>query len=209
MTGTPSLTTSALHPEAGDAATGDGTTRRCIATGVLDDPSRLVRFVVGPEDTIWPDVRAELPGRGMWVSAARAALEQAIARKAFNRAAKRPVVVPADLVERTELLIAERCRNWLGLAQSAGLVVSGYEKVRARLQAGKVAALVQARDGSPDQRRKVAASAPGIKLVESLDSAELGLALGRQNVIHAALSSGRLADRFLVEALRLAGFRTP
>lgn len=186
-----------------------GNTRRCIATGADLDPLVMVRFVVGPDEAVWPDVKGDLPGRGMWLTPTRAALEQAIARKAFNRAAKRPVRVPDDLVLRTERLLAERCRNWLGLARGAGLVVSGFEKVRERLAGGGVVAVVQARDGSPDQRRKLASAAPGTKLVESLDSAELDLALGRQNVIHAALSSGRLAERFLQEAERLAGFRTP
>jgi predicted RNA-binding protein YlxR (DUF448 family) len=187
----------------------DGRTRRCIASGERLDPALMVRFVVGPDGQVWPDVKGELPGRGLWLRASRAAVDQAVARKAFPRAAKQAVTVPADLADRVEALLAARCQNWLGLAQAAGELVAGYEKVREAIVSGRVAALVQAHDGSAEQRRKLRSGARNLPSIELLTSAELDLALGRQNVIHAALSSGRLAERFLAEASRSAGFREP
>ncbi len=193
------------EPEDGE----DGRTRRCIATGVVQDAELMVRFVTGPDGQVWPDVQAKLPGRGMWVTASRAALAQAMARKAFARAAKQAVVVPADLPDKVEALLVRRCIDWLGLTKGAGQGVSGFDKVKEWLAARRARVLVQARDGSPDQRRKLSTLAREIPVIALLDGAELSLALGRQNVIHAALSSGRLADRFLIEARRLAGFREP
>jgi predicted RNA-binding protein YlxR (DUF448 family) len=195
------------EPEATDGET--GRERRCIVTGAVGDPAHMVRFVVGPDETVWPDVGGKLPGRGMWVTSSRAALQEAIARKAFNRAAKRPVTVPPDLADRVEKLLRRRALDHLGLARGSGLVRAGFEKVHEKLQAGKVRVLVQARDGSPAQRQKLAVLTRGAALVELFSNAELSLALGRQNVIHAALSAGPLADRFLLEVARLAGFCVP
>jgi len=208
LTGTlPELDTSGDVPdEAGDET---GRTRRCIASGEARDPALMVRFVVGPDDTVWPDVRGELPGRGFWVSASRDAIRQATERKAFARAAKQAVTVPADLADQVERLLARRALDWLGLARGGGQVRAGYEKVREKLEQGRVAVLVQARDGSSAQRQKVAGLGRGLPLVELFDGAELSLALGRENVVHAALSGGPLADRFLGESARLAGFRVP
>ena len=184
-----------------------GALRRCIATGDRLDPALMVRFVVGPDNAVWPDIRGDLPGRGLWVRASRLALLQAMERRAFPRAAKAPVTVPADLPARTEALLAKRCLDWLGLARGAGLVRVGAEKVRAKLLAGRVAVLIEAADGSPAERAKMVAVGRTLPLVTLFDTGELGLALGRETVVHAALSSGRLTERFLADCARLTGFR--
>lgn len=184
-----------------------GPLRRCIATGDRLDPALMVRFVVGPDDAICPDVRGDLPGRGLWVRASRATLLQAMDRRAFARAAKAAVTVPADLPTWTEALLAKRCLDWLGLARGAGMVRVGAEKVRAKLMAGRVAVLVEAADGSPAERAKMVALGRTLPLVTLFSNGELGLALGRETVVHAALSSGRLTERFLADCARLAGFR--
>lgn len=204
------MTGSLPEPDpSGEADDESGRTRRCIASGETRDPALMVRFVVGPDDAVWPDVRGELPGRGLWVSASRAAITQAVERKAFARAAKQAVTVPAGLADQVERLLARRALDWLGLARGGGQVRAGYEKVREKLEQGRVAVLVQARDGSPAQRQKVAGLARGLPIIELFDGEELSLALGRENVVHAALSAGPLADRFLGESARLAGFRVP
>jgi len=183
--------------------------RRCIVTGKVLDPALLVRFVVGPERAIIPDVAGDLPGRGLWVTASREVLALAIKRKAFTRAAKGEVVVAGDLNERVEALLARRCLDLLGLARRAGEAVAGFEKVREALAAGRVAILLAAGDGAADGRGKLRRLAAGLPVIECFRSRELSLALGRENVIHAALAPGRLAGRIAAEAARLAGFRQP
>jgi len=168
----------------------------------------MVRFVVGPEARIVPDVAGKLPGRGIWVSASRSALERAISKRLFARAAKAPVLVDPDLARQVETLLAQRCLEYLGLARRAGLAVAGFEKVRERLQRGGVAVLLAAADGAADGRLRLRRLAPDIPLVELLTGEELSLALGRENVVHAALAPGGLAKRFLAETARLTGFRS-
>jgi ribosomal protein L7Ae-like RNA K-turn-binding protein len=156
-----------------------------------------------------PDIEGKLPGRGLWVTASRAIVDQAVRKGAFPRAARRAVKVPADLADQIERLLTRRCINLLGLARRAGKLTNGFVKVSEALQAGRVAALVQAADASEDGRAKLARLARHMARVELLTTAELGLALGRENVVHAALSPGGLTSSFLAEAQRLAGFRSP
>lgn len=182
-------------------------TRRCIVTGEVCERSRLVRFVVAPDGAVVPDVAGDLPGRGIWVSASREVIEKACAKRLFARAARREVAVAADLAERTETLLARRCLDLLGLARRAGVAVTGFEKVRALLRAERAAALIAASDGAADGRAKLRRLTGDLPLVESFTGTELSLALGRENVVHAALASGRLAERFVMEAGRLARFR--
>ena len=181
--------------------------RRCLVTGESGDPGRLVRFVVGPDDRIVADVIGDLPGRGLWLTAARTVVDKAVAKGAFARAARRRVTVPADLADQVDRLLARRCLDFLGFARRAGEVVAGFEKVREWLDAGKVAVLVEARDGAADGRAKLARLGRGLPVVALFTSTELSLALGRQNVVHAAVAPGRLAERFLAEIARLRGFR--
>lgn len=190
----------------------DDTERRCIATGAAKDTSEMIRFVIGPEDRVVPDLARKLPGRGLWLTATRDAVELAVKKRRFNHAARRPVQVDDDLADRLEALLARRCIDGLGLARRAGDMVAGYEKVRAVLAGGSAGCLITARDASADGRdklRRQAGATPGaIPFVDALTVAELSLAIGRENVVHAALTRGKLTDRFLSEAGRLAGFRS-
>ena len=183
--------------------------RRCVATGEIAERTQLVRCVVGPDGTLVPDIEGKLPGRGLWVGARRDIVELAAKKGAFARAAKQQVKVSPDLADQIERLLVRRCVNLMGLCRRAGLAVAGFVKVEERLTAGRVAALVQASDASADGKAKLARLARSVERVEILTSAELGLALGRENVVHAALSPGGLTSSFLAEAQRLAGFRSP
>ena len=190
----------------------DGSLRRCVVTGESLPPEALIRFVAGPDRALVPDLARELPGRGIWVRATRDDIAEAVRRKAFGRAFARAggpsdVVVPPDLPDLLADLLARRTCHWLGLARRAGGVVAGFEKVREAIGKGEVRILVQASDGGTDGLNKLRRLNPGLEVVETLSSAELSLALGRENVVHAALQPGRLAARFLGEARRLAGFR--
>ncbi len=181
--------------------------RRCLAGGGVQDKAGLIRFVVGPDDTMVPDVDERLPGRGFWLSADRDMLKKACAKKLFARAVRAPVHVPVDLDGRVEDLLVRRCQGLIGLARRAGQVVFGFEKVRGWLAEGRAGVLVEASDGAPGSRRKLGATDPRIRWVTVLNSDELGAAAGRERVVHAAIAAGSMADRLCREAGRLAGFR--
>jgi uncharacterized protein len=186
--------------------------RRCIVTGEVLPESHLVRFVVGPENEIVPDLAAKLPGRGIWASAERPALERAVAKNLFSKAAKTSVRAGADLPARVEALLVARIQDHLGLARRSGVLILGFDTVvRAFAARRKPGVLVEARDGAEDGRRKVLAAARAQRLepqiIDALVADELSMALGRENVIHAALFPGPLADRLLLDAERLEGFR--
>ncbi len=186
--------------------------RRCIVSGEIMPDSQLVRFVAAPDGQVVPDVAAKLPGRGLWVSATRKAVTLAVEKKLFARAAKANVTATADLAERTEKALATRMLGDLGIARRSGALVLGFDNVLRALDGARPpAVLIEAIDGSGDGKRKLynAAHARGTKpeVLECLTSAELGLALGRENVIHAAVQPGGLAERLTFDAERLQGFR--
>ena len=163
--------------------------------------------MVAPDGTLTVDPGNELPGRGLWLTPSSEALALALSRKAFQRAARRPIAVPDDLDAGIERVLSRRCLDLLGLARRAGQLTVGFEKVQARLRRGPVAALVAAADAGADGRRKLARLAPEVTHVELLTRSELSLAIGRENVVHAALDPGGLARKFLREVARLSGFR--
>ena len=184
--------------------------RRDIVSGEVMDEARLIRFVPGPDAVVVPDLARKLPGRGLWVAADRASVEAAAKKNLFARAAKAKVSAPATLADQVESLLRRRLLAGLGLARKAGEITSGFEKVSQAIAAGKAAWLVEAADGAADGRRKLWAQArkqprvPG--LIGAFTAAELGLALGAENVIHTAFLAGRAADRWAQDAHRLSGF---
>jgi predicted RNA-binding protein YlxR (DUF448 family) len=181
--------------------------RRCIATGQERPKTELVRFVIGPDETLVPDLACKLPGRGIWVAAERAALETAVRKRLFSRAAKRQLAVAQDLPEAVEQLLARRVTDTLSLARKAGSAVAGYEKVRAAIDSGWARVLLQAADGSPRGKTKVRLSPEEGPTIGCLTAGELGLSFGRDHVIHAALGGGGLTTRIVSDASRLAGLR--
>ncbi len=182
--------------------------RRCIATGLTRPKAEMIRFVLGPEDAVFADIAGKLPGRGMWVTASRGAVETAVAKRRFHYAARRPVTVGPDLVVQLEDMLARRCCDILGLARRAGEMTAGFEKVKAVLAGGTAGCLITAADAAADGRDKLRRMAQSIPHVTELSGAELSLAIGRENVVHAALTRGKLNDRFLAEIKRLVGFRS-
>jgi predicted RNA-binding protein YlxR (DUF448 family) len=185
----------------------DGPERRCIATGDVGDPARMIRFVLGPDGQAVADISGKLPGRGMWVSATSDALKTAIKKKAFSRSAKTQVTVPDDLFAQTEALLAARLVNLISLARKAGQAVAGYEKVKGLLETDRARLLLQASDGSGRGKSKLR-SPPGKDVfIGSLTAQELGLAFGRESVIHGALTAGGLSRQVQAEGIRLKGVR--
>lgn len=198
-----------------------GRERLCVATRTVRPVAELIRFVVGPDGEAVPDLKCRLPGRGVWVTATQAVLTDAIARKAFARSFKREVKLPADLAARTERLMVQAVIDALAMAGKAGLVAAGFAKAATALEHEHVIALLHAVEASGDGVRKLDVIArrksggPGTEtvvetppVIEFLTSAQLDLALGRSNVIHAALLAGPASDTFLSRSRRLQRYRT-
>jgi len=186
--------------------------RLCAVTRELRPVSDLIRFVVGPQGEAVPDLKRKLPGRGVWVTATRQALGDAIKRKVFARGFKRDVRTATDLVEQTDRLLERAALDALAIAGKAGLVVAGFAKTEAALQRGEAVALLHAADASPEGVRKLDGTlrrqtgAP-VVVIQILTSVQLDLALGRPNVVHAALLAGSASDTFLARLRRLERFR--
>lgn len=184
----------------------DGPERKCIATGEVQPKYGLIRFVLGPEDQVYPDILGKLPGRGMWVSADKAALETAVKKGLFSRSAKQAVKVPETLIADVETQLARRVVDLISMSRKSGHAVAGYEKVKDWLAKDYAEILIQASDGSERGKSKLSTPQDGM-FIGWLTADELGLAFGKQTVIHGALASGGLTDRVVEEAQRLKGVR--
>lgn len=185
------------------------TLRRCIVTRQALEKPAMIRFVISPDGQVTPDLKGRLPGRGLWVSATRDALTQAVARHAFSKAAKQSVKVAPDLVDRVTELAKREVAELLGLARKSGQLVAGFEKVEAVLRANrttdKVRVLVAASDGAEDGRGKLARLAgSGVEICAPLTAAELAQALGREHAVHAAIKSGGIAEKTIIASRRFA-----
>ncbi len=184
----------------------DGPERKCIATGEVQPKYGLIRFVVGPEAQIVPDLAEKLPGRGIWVSASRTALQTAVKKNLFARAAKAPVSVSPDLPDQVEALLVRRVIDLLSLARKGGEAVAGFEKVQGWLRNDEAEVLIQASDGSGRGKSKLSTPEGG-RFIGWLTADELGQAFNRETVIHVVLAAGGLARRVVEEAARLKGLR--
>jgi predicted RNA-binding protein YlxR (DUF448 family) len=192
-----------------------GAERRCVATGTVKPVDEMIRFVVSPEGAVVPDLKRRLPGRGVWVTATRTALRDAIARRAFGRSFKRDVRVTPDLVESTERLLERAALDALAMAHKAGRLAAGFAKAEAALRDGNAVGIVHASDAAPDGVRKLASAQrqAGVgrttfAVLGAFTSAQLDLALGRSNVVHAALLGGPESKAFMTRTARLERFRT-
>ncbi len=190
----------------------------------------MIRFVVGPDRQIVPDLVARLPGRGIWLSASRDVLEMCHSQeykrpaggrqsgrgdndqrhlaRAFARAANGPVSVPSDLSVLLQAALARRIGECLGFARRAGQAVAGYEKAREALRTGRYKLVLQASDGSEAERSRFLSGAPSdLTVIDPLSGEALGRIFGRDYVVHVAVAPGKLAESLVVEAGRLAGLK--
>jgi hypothetical protein len=177
-----------------------------VVTGEVQPKHGLIRFVAGPEGQLVADVLGKLPGRGVYVAADRAALDKAVSKKLFARGLKQQVQIPDGLADEIERQLARRVVDLISLARKSGDAVAGYEKVKDWLSKEQALILVQAVDGSGRGKSKLSTPHFG-HYIGWLTADELGLAFGRETVIHAALASGGLAQRVVEEAQRLRGVR--
>jgi len=197
----------------GAASVAPGSERTCALTREVKPVDELIRFVLGPAGEIVPDVKRKLPGRGLWITGTRTAVDQAVKRNVFARGFKRDLRAPADLAGATEKLLERSALDALAIAGKGGLVVTGFAKVEAALDNGKVVATIHASDAAADGRRKLDArlrtvGTPQIPVADVFSGAQLDLALNRPNVVHAALLAGPGSETFLARVARYVRFRT-
>jgi uncharacterized protein len=186
--------------------------RKCVASGDILPENQLIRFAVGPEGVLAPDVAAKLPGRGVWTRARREAVETAVRKGGFARSLKGPVRAPDGLADQTCALLSRRCLEQLGLMRRAGALALGAEGVESAIRARPALMLIEAADGAEDGRNKLLNLHIGLwkapaPLAGCFTASELGMALGRPRVIHACVLQERMALHWAADLGRLAGFR--
>jgi len=192
---------------------GHASTRLCALTRVPKPTDEMIRFVRSPQGEVVPDVRQKLPGRGLWVTATRQAVADAVKRNVFARGFKAQLQPVPGLTAQTEDLLARAALDALAIAGKAGLVLHGHAKVETAIDRGEAVAILHAADGAEDGKRKINAYLRGrgseIPVIAAFSSEQLDLALGRSNVVHAALLAGSATPTFIARALRLMRFRAP
>lgn len=200
----------------GATSVGAGAERFCALTRSLLPVSGMIRFVVGPAGQVVPDVKRKLPGRGIWITATRASIEEAVKRNVFSRGFKREMKVSGNLADETDRLLVRASLDALAMAGKAGAVIGGFAKVEAALGHGEVEALIHAANAAEDGKRKLMQAfrraredeSGEIAVISIFDGAELDLALNRPNVVHAALLAGPGSETFLARVKRLQRFRS-
>jgi uncharacterized protein len=231
------LVTTEIQPDIGADVPGDapadddepetGPLRRCIITRERLPKERMIRFIIGPDRQVVPDLAARLPGRGIWLSASKDVLDLASAKeegrqkerqtggsadrhltRAFARAARGPVSVPSDLSGLLQAALVRRISEFVGLARRAGQAVAGFEKAREVLRLGQSRLVLQASDGSEAERKRfLSGFGPDLLVIDPLPGDVLGRIFGRDVVVHVAIAPGKLAESLVVEAGRLAGLK--
>lgn len=194
----------------------DGPLRLCALSRVHKRPDELIRFVLGPDGVIAPDLARRLPGRGVWVDATRESVAAAVYRQVFARSLKEAVLLPDDLPALIERLMVKRLGEAISIANKAGLLTAGFGKVDELIARGQAAVLIHAADGAKDGSAKLDRKFKALLgperatevTVEELTGPELDLAIGRSNVVHAAASEGGASQRILQEAMRVRRYRS-
>ena len=187
-----------------------GSERTCVVTGETGSPETMLRFALSPEGIVTPDIRRKLPGRGVWTKLDARVVARA--GKGFSKGFRQPVKPSPTLADDVDALLVEDALQFLGLVNKSGLLVAGAAKVEAALRSGRARALLHAKEAAPDGVRKLDGLAKGldkpIVSINLFETARLDLALGRTNVIHAALHAGPPSAAFLARVARLTLYRS-
>lgn len=190
--------------------------RMCILTRARGDRAELIRLVAAPDGTVTPDIRHKLPGRGCWITASRAAVDQAVRRKLIGRALKAEVKVPEDLGARIDRLLLDDLAGMMNLARKSGQFVTGASKADAAIRSGEAAALFHAEDAAADGIRKLAQAVkaraltldePEIPVFRLMTSEEMSASLGDGAFIHATALAGQAGEGVVKRAKKLADYR--
>ena len=186
--------------------------RKCIVKQETLDTSQLIRFVLGPDHEVVADLKAKLPGRGVWVTAQKSFITQAIDKKLFPRAFKSKCQVNKDLPDIIDSLFEDRCLNYLSLAKKTGAVITGFDKVTTALNKDNVGLLLQASDGATDGQEKLKRKFLHIgqadHVIKVFSCEQMSMAFGGTNVIHAAITRGTMAKSVLASTMKLLKYRT-
>jgi uncharacterized protein len=199
--------------ELDDGPRSRGAERFCVATRAVQPVEHMIRFVIAPNGEAVADLKHNLPGRGVWVTATRSALDQAQKTNAFARGFRRDVRLAGDLVPRTERLLENAALDALAVARKAGLVAMGFAQVEIALKRNVIIALLHAAEAAPDGVKKLNSAlrqsrqSGSVRISRILTTSQLDLALGRPNVIHAALLAGPASETFMARLWRLERFR--
>jgi uncharacterized protein len=199
--------------ELDDGPRSRGAERFCVATRAVQPVEHMIRFVIAPNGEAVADLKHNLPGRGVWVTATRSALDQAQKTNAFARGFRRDVRLAGDLVPRTERLLENAALDALAVARKAGLVAMGFAQVEIALKRNAIIALLHAAEAAPDGVKKLNSAlrqsrqSGSVRISRILTTSQLDLALGRPNVIHAALLAGPASETFMARLWRLERFR--
>lgn len=189
--------------------------RTCIVTRQTGEPDGLIRFVVGPDASVVPDIKRKLPGRGCWVTAERQHVDEAARKNLFRRAFKSDVIVDPELGAMVDRILTQNALGALGLGRKAGIIALGAAKVEASVRKGEALAVLHANEAQADGIRKITNArrstmhlgGPEILAYKLFSEAEMGLALGGTNVIHAAVLAGDAGKAALKRVVALDRYR--
>ena len=184
--------------------------RMCVVTRKVADEAELIRFVRAPDGSVAVDLNRKLPGRGVWIGLNKARVREAVKRKAFSRGFGEVAEASPELPEMVAAQLRKSALSYISLAKKAGEAVTGNAKVEAMLLGGRARLLFHAREAAENGRRKLDQMVgPDVTAITIFASDELDLALGRANVIHAAVAKGGLAEKLLLAVRRLEAYEGP
>jgi len=189
--------------------------RKCVARNEVRDPNDMIRFVVGPENTVYPDILGKLPGRGCWVSASREDLDVAMNKGGFKRGFKGNVNIPDDLTEQVEAGLRKQTLSLIGMAKKSGKLFIGFDQVMVAARTDALGWRIEASDGAEGSRGKIRTLSKAVarevelalpRVIGCFESSELGAVVGRDAITHCAVPHGRIAKSLGFSAKRLSGF---
>lgn len=187
--------------------------RKCIVTGEIRQQDELVRFALGPDNLVAPDLLKKLGGYGVWITADRTMIQTAVEKGLFARAFRQKVILPQDLPDLIDRQLEQSALDAIGMARKSGSIVTGFEGLVAKIRAGKIGLVIHASDGADDGLRKItaawtaSASDEPIPLVRLFTAARISLALGLENVVHAGLPLGGMSGAVMEKCQRLVDYR--
>lgn len=186
--------------------------RTCIVTRQTLETSQLVRFVLDPENNVVGDLKGKLPGRGVWVTANKDLVGQAVDKKLFARGFKTKCTADVDLAEKLEKQFETRCLNAFSMAKKTGAVITGFDKVSTALNKNNVTLLLQASDGAKDGQEKLERKflhlGPADHVIKVFSCEQMSMAFGGTNVIHAAITQTTMAKNILAHVAKLLEYRS-
>ncbi len=189
--------------------------RSCIVSRERLEKEKLIRFVIGPGDEVYPDLKETLPGRGVWVEAKMSSVQKAVEKRLFAKAFKQDVQVRDDLVGLIDKLLNERALQALAITKKSGLLLTGFSKVDSAIRSNTVKLLLHASDAAEDGRRKLSSATAFVVHIGGKETPlsnywscdELSVALGLGNVMHAAALSGGATRNLIAAIERLTQYR--